>query len=266
MNASSSETVNPAARWPVATAIAFFIAWTLGTWLLEGRIDTLLRPDALGARMAYALGVNIVFGIGIGGWLLKRLVTSGELQLRRSGLRAGARTAVAVVVGLGLGVTLYALQGAPTWDPMVLANAFAQVLVVSIAEVVVCWLLVANVVRESLEEVNRWVAPVVGAVVASGLFGLYHFAHSAPFDTWSMVGLLSVVGLLTSAFYFVSRDVWGTVAFHNMLAVYGVVGALVEQGATEAFETPVVPLFVTATVAVATLAGVQIWIARADPE
>jgi hypothetical protein len=251
---------------PVVAAIALFVAWTLGTWLLEGRIETLLRPDAVAARTAYAFGVNIILALGAGGVLLASFLRRGAITLGRSGLAVGPlRTPVAVAAGFVLGGAAYALQGAPTWEPVVLANAFAQVFVVSAAEVVVCWVLVGNTVREAVRGRNRYLAPVIATIVASVLFGVYHFAHSPPFDTWGMVGLLTVVGLFTSVFYFVSRDVWGTIAFHNMLALYGVVSALVEQGAVSAFETLVPPLFVTAGVAVATLIGVQVGLSRMAP-
>jgi len=52
-------------------------------------------------------------------------------------------------------------------------------------------------------------AVIAAAIAASVAFGLYHFAHSPPFDTWRMVGLLTVVGFATGAFFFVSRDVRG---------------------------------------------------------
>jgi hypothetical protein len=39
---------------------------------------------------------------------------------------------------------VYAAQDAPTLDPVALANASAQVLVVSFAEVIVCWAAVGS--------------------------------------------------------------------------------------------------------------------------
>jgi membrane protease YdiL (CAAX protease family) len=59
---------------------------------------------------------------------------------------------------------------------------------------------------------GRAMSTVLAAVLASILFGVYHFAHSAPFNTVHMVLLLSAVGLVTSAFFFISRDIAGTSA------------------------------------------------------
>jgi hypothetical protein len=96
---------------------------------------------------------------------------------------------------------------------------------------------------------------VVGAaLVASVLFGLYHFAHSAPFNTVEMVALLTVVGLVTSAFFFVARDVYATIVFHNFLGMFGVVQALSASGRLEAFTAVQAPLVVMALATVAVLA------------
>ena len=241
-------------------SLGLYALWTAGTWFLEGRLNTLLRPEAAGARLAYALGINLLVGVGFSGYVLRKFFQKGVGTVERSGFEFGWRTLFAVAAGLVLGGGLYAVQGAPSWHPVVLANAFAQVLVVSTAEVLVCWAVVGNVVRESVGGRHRIVGILVASVVASALFGVYHFAHSPPFNTWSMVGLLSVVGLLTSAFYFVSRDIWGTIVFHNTLGVYGVVDALARQDALGPFETVVPPLFITATLTVAALAAVQAWL------
>jgi transposase len=92
----------------------------------------------------------------------------------------------------------------------VLVNAFAQVLVVSVAEVIVCWALVGAAVESWLRP-HTQLAWLPAAIAASVLFGLYHFAHSPPFDTIPMVSLLTGVGMVTSAFFFLSRDVYATI-------------------------------------------------------
>ena len=71
------------------------------------------------------------------------------------------------------------------------------------------------------------------ALAASVLFGLYHFAHSSPFSTIPMVALLTGVGFVTSAFFFLSRDIYATIVLHNFLGVFGVVQALAASGRLE---------------------------------
>jgi hypothetical protein len=39
----------------IALATGLYLLWVLATYLLEGRIHTLLSPEAMGARLSYAL-------------------------------------------------------------------------------------------------------------------------------------------------------------------------------------------------------------------
>jgi hypothetical protein len=166
---------------------------------------------------------------------------------------------VAVVVGGVLGFALYVFQGAPTFNPVVIINAFAQVLVGSIAEVLVCWAVVGSVAEALLRDGRaRWVSAILAAIVASVLFGVFHFAHSPPFNTVGTVAFLSVIGLVTSAFFFISRDVYGTIAFHNFQGIYGVIGALEASGNLAAFGRPMIPVLIMAVVAVALLIAAHV--------
>jgi len=61
-------------------------------------------------------------------------------RLGRPGFRGSGHTAVAVAVGVVLGFVIYAVQGAPSLNPVIVLNAsYAQVLVASVAKVLVCW-------------------------------------------------------------------------------------------------------------------------------
>ena len=157
-----------------------------------------------------------------------------------------------------LGLAFYALQGAPSWNPVVLINAYAQVLVTSIAEILVCWAVIGSLSQVVLQDRGRWVSLIVAAIIASVLFGVYHFAHSPPFNTVPLVLFLSVIGLVTSVFFFVSRDVYGTIAFHNFLGILGVVRALETSGNLSTFERPIIPLLVMAMIAVALLIAAHV--------
>jgi hypothetical protein len=237
---------------PIAGAMALFVVWTAVTWLLEGRIETFLRPDAVADRLVYALVANV--GIGIVGavavihWL-------GGLGLAReaAGFGPAFRTGGSVAAGAVIGFALYVIQGAPTLDPIILLNAFAQVLVVSVAEVLVCWAVIAATVEMGLKGRGKILAGLAGGVTASVLFGLYHYAHSAPFNTFPMVATLMVVGVVTGLYFFMSRDVYGTIVFHNFLGTFGVTQALNAAGTLDTMATLQMPLIVTALVAVGVL-------------
>jgi hypothetical protein len=125
--------------------------------------------------------------------------------------------------------------------------------VVSLAEVLVCWAVLGSVSESLLQDRRRWVSAILAAVIASVVFGVYHFAHRSQFNTAGSVGLLTVIGLLTSAFFCVSRDVYGTGTFHNFLGIFGVIRALEASGNLVSFERRVIPLFVMAVVAIAVL-------------
>jgi len=251
----------PSTRRALTLAIGLYLVWVLATYLLEGRIHTLLRPEAMGARLSYALVANILIGIGGSALVIRFLSRAGTVSTQQAGFRGLAHAAIAVAVGVVLGFAFYALQGAPSWNPVVLINVYAQVLVGSIAEILVCWAVVGSVSQALLQDRGRWVSVILAALIASTLFGVYHFAHSPPFNTVPLVVFLSVIGLVTSVFYFVSRDVYGTIAFHNFLGVLGVMRALEASGNLSSFERPIVPLLVMAVVAVALLiAAHMLWI------
>jgi hypothetical protein len=249
----------------VAAALALFIVWSGATWYLEGRIETFLRPEAVLDRLLYAVAGNLIVGI-VGSAAVLRLASGSHVVSSvGAGFGSPARTAVAVPAGLALGLAFYALSGGPLSDPIVIANAFAQVLVVSIAEVVVCWAVVGSVLAAASRPWGRWISVGFAAVVASALFGIYHFAHSAPFNTIGMVAFLSAIGLVTSLFFFVSRDVYGTIAFHNFMGVLGVVGALAAKDQLQPMTALQVPLLVTAAAAILVLVLADRLVVRRAP-
>lgn len=260
-----------------AAAASLYAAWVLATYLLEGSQRTLLRPDATALRLTYTVVANMLIGVVGGVWILGLSVRAGLLTGRSAGFTGVGRSALWVFIGFALGLGIYGLQGAPTWDPVVVANVFAQVLVVSAAEVVVCWVVISSIVaafagsrplghdERTSEQRHGVSARAVGILAASLLFGVYHFAHSPPFNTISMVLLLSVVGIATGLFFFVSRNVYGTLVFHNMLGVYGVAAALASDGALSAFDRIVWPLAVTAGAAVLLLVAGHLWLLRGSP-
>jgi hypothetical protein len=256
--AMSTTTVVHGTRGAIILSVGLYLVWVLATYLLEGRIHTFLRPEAIGARLIYALVANVIIGIGGSALVIRFLSKAGTLSTAQAGFSGLGHAAVAVVIGAVLGFALYALQGAPTWNLIVLLNAYSQVLVGSIAEIMVCWAVIGSISQALLRNRGRWVSAIVAAVIASVFFGVYHFAHSPPFNTVALVVFLSGVGLVTSLFYFVSKDVYGTIAFHNFLGILGVIRALEASGNLSAFERPILPLWIMAVVAVAVLFVAQV--------
>jgi len=239
-------------------ALSLYLVWVLATYVLEGRIHTFLRPEAMGARLFYALVTNILIGIGASALVIRSLSRAGAISTEQAGFRGLGHAAIAVVVGAVLGFAFYALQGAPSWNPIVLMNAYAQVLVTTIAEILVCLAVIGGLSQARLQDRGRWVSLILAAVIASVFFGVYHFAHSPPFNTIPLVVILSAVGLVTSVFFFVSRDVYGTIAFHNFSGILGVIRALDTSGTLSVFERPIIPLLVMAVVAIALLIAAHV--------
>lgn len=246
----------------IAVVFAVFAAWSLATYLLEGSQRTLLRPEATTLRALYMLVANFVLGIGVG----VAAVRWAGLPPKLSGFESIRPTLPSVLVGSVVGFAGYLVIGGASTDPVALTNLYAQVLGVSIAEVVICWSLAGAFAAELFRGQHR-VAPIVAGIACSSiLFGLYHFAHSPPFNTIELVGKLTVVGVATSLFFFTSRDVYGTIAFHNWLGVIGVSQSLDSAGKLEAYGQPMVPLYMTALAAVALLVLMH-WkvVARHEP-
>ncbi|RWM04398.1 MAG: hypothetical protein E5X80_19680 [Mesorhizobium sp.] len=259
-------------RSAILVATGLFVVWAGATWLLEGRIDTFLRPEAAADRLIYIVVANLIIGIAGAAFAIRFSVESNGADRGDTGFGRGRPSATWIAIGLALGLGLYLVQGAPSYDPVVIINACAQVLAVSVAEVVVCWALVGRVLKRMFGAYgsrkvphigrSKWIGTIGATVVSSILFGIYHFGHSAPFNTVSMVAFLAFIGLWTSAFFFLSRDVYATVAFHNFLGVFGVARALAAAGKLEGFSTLQVPLLVTAVVALLALIGSDALVVR----
>ena len=248
-------------------SVGLYALWTGATYLLEGRPSTLLRPEAVNLRLAYSVLANLLVGILGALWVARRLLRAGTLRPERIGFGRAQRVAASTATGAALGWGAYYLQGAPSLDPLVIVNGFSQTLPVSAAEVLVCWTLLGGTIEAGLRLQGRAVAVVSSAVVASIAFGLYHVAHSPPFNTPAMILTLSIAGLATSVFFLVSRDVYGTILFHNFLAVFGVVNALAAAGALAGYAEPKTPLYVMAVISVLVLVMADVfWLRQRGSE
>ena len=236
-------------------ALILYLVWTALTYWLEGRQHTLLRPEATRPRLIYAVVANLLVGIVAAGWFLK---VQDEVSPGKAGFHNILHAAAAVVIAVVLGVAIYLLMRPPTRHLVVMLNGFAQVWTVSAAEVVICWAVVGGAIEAALRHQGVSGASIIAALVASLLFGLYHIAHSPPFNSPRMIAGLAAVGLLTSVFFFVSRDVYGTIVFHNFFALTGVLNALRRTEAFQQYQRPVWPLLITAVISAGLIVLVQV--------
>jgi hypothetical protein len=193
----------------IAVAIGIYLVWILATYLLEGRINLLQKPNPLG-RLIYAVIANMIIGTVIAIWLLRpsisqRFVTSKQLGFQ-SPLK---RVLIAVVIAGLIGFVLFVIQKPASLNPIVMLNVFSQTLPGSIAEVVICWVLVGTAFESIYFKCKskKVISIILAATASIILFGIYHFAHSPPFNQPNMVLFVMYPGVLTSIVYFVGRDI-----------------------------------------------------------
>jgi hypothetical protein len=236
---------------------ALYLAWVAATYLLEGRVELLRRPDPLG-RAVYALVANVVIGTAVAAWLLRSSLDSGLVALDQLGFRRFRRALAAVAIGMLLGFGVFLLQGPRSREPIVLLNVFAQVLPTSIAEVMVCWAVIGATTESAARPAGRAASLFAACFVSAALFGVYHVAHSTPFNEPAVVAFLTLVGLATSLVYFLGRDLYATVAAHNYLAMVGIIGS----ADLAAFRQLLFPLYSLAFIAVVVLVGSDVLVLR----
>jgi hypothetical protein len=236
-------------RLPILATV-LYATWTFFTWWFEGRISTLQRLDAASDRLVYALVVNLFLGIVVA-FAFLRMAAPTRYEVTASGLGPGRPRPSAVALAVLAGLAGYASLGAPTLDPIVFLNAYTQVFVVTAAEILVCWSLPAAAI-EACGPGGGWRRAMAATILSAVLFGVYHAAHSPPFNTMAMIAFLTVVGLVTGLVFTLSRDAYATMIFHNFLGTLGVTQALDATGGLAAFGTIRMPLLVTAATAFGT--------------
>ena len=250
----------------IAIALSIYIIWVAATYLLEGRIHLFQKVDPIG-RMTYVVIANIAIGTVLSAiairYLLKaQLVKPEQLGLNKSRIRTAAVIASAAAGGLAL----FMLQNPRTLEPIVVFNVFMQALPVSIAEVMVCWALIGSSFESIAKNNNKRkiMSVIVGAIAASVLFGVYHYAHSPPFNQTSIVLFLMLPSIATAVTYFLGRDIYAAVIVQNFMGIFGVIANL---PALEPFRQPMVPIYVLSAVSVAVLAvSVSVTLKRTQKE
>ncbi len=239
-------------------ALAVYVLWTLATYLLENCRDLYQRPT-IGGRYAYVLIANVLFGTIGAAWVIRRLVNAGFVGFTQAGFRSAGRTLISVVIALIIGV-LYVSYLLPASVPLlVIVNGYVQVLPVTIAEILVCWALIGATFESAVKPKSWALSLLVGIVAATILFSFYHIGHSAPFNQIKMMLFLLVPGIITSLFYFISREVYATILFHNFQGIIGVIGNLKNF---EFLNRPLYPLYFLVLLSVAALVCADMLLVR----
>jgi hypothetical protein len=221
--------------------------------MLEGRIELLHRNDPLG-RIMYTIIANMAIGTVIAFLPIKFAMsfTKEFVTLKQIGFRSIKYTVALIVIAGGIGFVLFLIQQPASLNPIIIINVFSQTLPGSIAEVMVCWTVV-GMFTESLskDRFGKYGSIVMGIVVSTVLFGVYHFAHSSPFNQPNTVIFLMLPGLLTSIVYFVGRSIYAAIVFHNFQALFGVMASV----QTTYLHNLQYPVLILAVVSVLSLIG-----------
>jgi hypothetical protein len=250
----------------IAVAIGIYLVWIFATYLLEGRINLLQKPNPLG-RLIYAVIANMIIGTVIAIWLLRPSILQRFVTIQQLGFQCSPKRVITAVVIAGLiGFALFVIQKPASLNAIVILNVFSQTLPGSIAELVICWAVVGTAFESLTRRKNKnnnnnksKITPIImGAAVAIVLFGLYHFAHSPPFNQPNMVLFIMYPGVLTSIVYFVGRDIYAAIVFHNFQALFGVMNNV----NIEPFTSPLYPLILLGVVSVLVLIGSDMFTLR----
>jgi hypothetical protein len=238
----------------IAIALSVYLIWVAATYILEGRIHLFQKIDPIG-RTTYVVIANIAIGTILSAIAIRYLLKAQLLKPEQLGLsKSRLRTAAIIASATAGGLVLFMLQNPTTLEPIVVLNAFMQVLPVSIAEVMVCWALIGSsfesLIRNNNNKGRIVSSAIIGAVAASVLFGLYHYAHSPPFNQTSVVLFLMLPSIATAVTYFLGRDIYAAVIVQNFM---GIVGVLAGLSNLEIYRQPMVPIYALSAVSVAAL-------------
>jgi hypothetical protein len=248
---------NSSVRKTLLLSVLVYAVWVFATYMLEGRVSLFHRYDPMG-RILFVVIANLIIGIVFSFVILRVSIHSEVIMLKRLGLRPLLQTIIFVIAFGAVGFGIFFVQRPESLDPVVVLNVFSQVLPVSIAEVVVCWAVIGTGFEALTRKGGRTVSLVVAILVADILFGLYHFGHSAPFNQVKMVFFLMIPGLGTSLVYFLARDLYAAIVFHNFLGMYGIMQSI----NLDAVSKPVYPLYITAFISVLILVALDIFLLR----
>ena len=93
-------------------ALVTYGIWVIATFFLEGRILTLLRPEAVIDRIVYTFIANIIIGILLALFVVRHAINVKMISLNSAGFQPLKRTLIAVVVAGILGILVLFLATA----------------------------------------------------------------------------------------------------------------------------------------------------------
>ena len=202
------------AKTAILWSLTVYVVWTLMTYLLEGRIRLVHNPTIAG-RYMYVFIANVLIGTLGAVWVIRSFLKSQVVTLKQLGFRSPGRTLLTTVIAIVIGSTYLFLMRPADVPWLVVVNGYMQVLTVSIAEVVVCWALIGASFESLVKSKGKFLSVLAGTVAAVLLFSVYHIGYSAPFNQIKMMFFLLFPGIVTSLFYFLSRDIYATILLHN---------------------------------------------------
>lgn len=241
----------------VLFSLGIYVAWVFATYALEGRINLFHRNDPAG-HLLYTVVANMGIGTGLSFIALRMAVHSEQHTLETMGFRTGLKTILFLTVFSTMGFGIFTLQKSVALNVLVTLNVFLDVLPISIAAVVICWVVIGTSVEYLSKKGGKSVSLIVAMVTATILFGIYNVAHSAPFNQPKMVLFLMLPGIGTSLVYFLIRELYTAIVFHNFLILAGVM----QRINLSDMSRPIYPIYGTALVSIALLVGLDIVLMR----
>jgi len=179
---------------------------------------------SLGRRgLLYPLAVVFLAGTVVPALALRWLSRNGAIRDNLP-INGGDAALLGISLVVGFCLIALALRGQLRQELRHSLRLFAALFAVSLAEVLVFLSILFNLAEEVAGSLLHppW-ASVAAAIVSSALFGLYHFTHSPPWNTWALAARLFIVWLFVCLAYVLTRDAWAATIIDTSFATIGFV-------------------------------------------
>ena len=88
----------PQPRKALLFSVSLYVVWLFFTYLLEGRIFTLLRPEAIVDRLVYIVVANFIIGTAVALCIMRPFLASQIITLEQMGFRSIQHTIAAILI------------------------------------------------------------------------------------------------------------------------------------------------------------------------